>query len=248
MRLHFLGTTGYHPNGRRQTACLMIPEVGVILDAGTGMFRARDLLETSELSIFLTHVHLDHSIGLTFLFDVLHERSVESVAAYVEPAKLAAIREHLFHELLFPLLPPLEFRPLHPGQPVPLDRGGRLTPFALEHPGGSLGFRLDWPGHSLAYVTDTTADLRAAYVSRIESVDLLVHECYFPDGFEDRARLTGHSCLTPVAEVARQARVQRLALVHTNPLDLQSQTLDVADARRIFPNIHLPDDGESLEF
>ena len=67
MRLHFLGTAGYHPNRRRDTACLMIPEAGILLDAGTGIFRARDLIGTPTLDIFLSHVHLDHSVGLTFL-------------------------------------------------------------------------------------------------------------------------------------------------------------------------------------
>ena len=59
VKLHFLGTTGYHPNNQRQTACMMLPEIGVILDAGTGIFRARDLIQTDHLDIFLSHVHLD---------------------------------------------------------------------------------------------------------------------------------------------------------------------------------------------
>ena len=79
MKLVLLGTTGYHPNDRRQTACLMIPELGIVLDAGTAMYRVRDRIETPELDIYLTHAHLDHVIGLTFLFDVLHEKNVRVV-------------------------------------------------------------------------------------------------------------------------------------------------------------------------
>ena len=30
MKLVLLGTTGYHPNDRRQTACMMLPEIGVV--------------------------------------------------------------------------------------------------------------------------------------------------------------------------------------------------------------------------
>jgi ribonuclease BN (tRNA processing enzyme) len=248
MRLHFLGTTGYHPNGRRQTACLMLPEVGVILDAGTGIFAARDLIQTESLLILLTHAHLDHSIGLTYIFDVLHEKQVNSTVVYGEAAKLAAIREHLFHQLLFPVLPPMEFRALEAGKPVALPDGGRLTAFDLEHPGGSYGFRLDWPKHSMAYITDTTADVAASYVDKIANVDLLVHECYFPDGHEQRAKLTGHSCLTPVAQVARRAHAKQLALVHTNPLDIDGDTLNLIGARKIFPRISIPDDGDVMDF
>src|SRR5688572_21538223 len=113
MRLVFLGTTGYHPNNGRQTACLMLPEVGVLLDAGTGLFRARELLATSELDIFLTHAHLDHCIGLTFLFNVLYEKEVKRITVHGEADKLAAVREHLFAELLFPVQPPFDFRMLN---------------------------------------------------------------------------------------------------------------------------------------
>ena len=56
----FLGTAGYHPSETRHTSCLMLPEVGVVLDAGSGMFRVRDLLTTKTLDIFLSHAHLDH--------------------------------------------------------------------------------------------------------------------------------------------------------------------------------------------
>ena len=97
MKLHFLGTSGYHPTRQRDTACLMIPELGVILDAGSGIFRARELIETKELHIFLTHVHLDHVVGLTFLIDVLHEQSVDHVWVYCDPEKQAVIEHHLYH-------------------------------------------------------------------------------------------------------------------------------------------------------
>ena len=39
MKLVLLGTTGYHANDRRQTACFMLPELGVVFDAGTGLYR-----------------------------------------------------------------------------------------------------------------------------------------------------------------------------------------------------------------
>ena len=93
-----------------------------------------------------------------------------------------------------------------------------LTHFPLVHQGGSIGYRLDWPGHSMAYVTDTTADADAAYVAKIRGVDLLVHECYFPDAQAEWAAKTGHSHTTPVAQVATRAGVKRLVLVHLNPL------------------------------
>jgi ribonuclease BN (tRNA processing enzyme) len=246
MKLLLLGTTGYHPNDRRQTACMMLPELGLVLDAGSAMFRVREHLATDTLDIFLTHAHLDHVVGLTYMFDVLHGREMKRVTVHGEQAKLNAVREHLFSELLFPVEPPFEMRAIE--QDFKLPGGGTLSHFPLQHPGGSLGFRLDWPGHSLAYVTDTTAVKDADYIEKIRGVDLLIHECYFGDDMPEKAELTGHSCATPVAEVAAAAEVGRLVLVHINPLLSNDDELDLAAARKIFPKMEIGVDWMELEF
>jgi ribonuclease Z len=246
MQLVLLGTTGYHPNDLRQTACLMLPEIGIVLDAGTGFYRVRDYLQTPSLDVYLTHAHLDHVIGLTYLFDVLHERPLERVTVRGDATKLAAIQTHLLNETLFPAPLPCLYAPLE--GPVDLPQGGRMTYFPLEHPGGSLGYRLDWPSHSLAYVTDTTASPTADYVSRIHGVDVLLHECYFPDGCEDLARRTGHSCTSAVAETARAAGVGQLILMHCNPLVSQPDPIDLPAARRIFANTAVGRDRMVVEF
>jgi ribonuclease BN (tRNA processing enzyme) len=246
MKLLFLGTTGYHPNDRRQTACLMLPELGVVLDAGTGMYRVRDHLTAPSLDIFLTHAHLDHVVGLTFLFDILFQKKLKHVYVHGETEKLREIDEHLFSPLLFPVKPPFEYRPL--AKQIKLPDGALLTHFPLEHPGGALGYRIDWPDRSLAYVTDTTARADAPYIEKIRGVDVLIHECYFPDGWEDKAELTGHSCTTPVAEVARAADVGRLLLVHVNPLSTDDDPIGLDAARAIFPKTDIAEDGQAIEF
>lgn len=246
MKLLLLGTTGYHPNDRRQTACLMFPELGLVLDAGSAMYRVREHLATPSLDIFLTHAHLDHIVGLTYMFDILHGRELKRVTVHGEQAKLDAVRQHLFSELLFPVEPPFELRAI--AQKSTLPKGGSLTHFPLKHPGGSIGMRLDWPDRSMAYVTDTVAAKTADYVESIRGVDLLIHECYFGDDMADQAELTGHSCLSPVAEVAAAAAVGRLVLVHINPLLDSDDEIDLATARKIFPKIEVGVDRAAIEF
>jgi ribonuclease BN (tRNA processing enzyme) len=246
MKLVLLGTTGYHPNDRRHTACMMLPESGVVLDAGTAMFRVRDYLATGTLDIFLTHSHLDHVIGLTFLFDILVERQVERVTVHAQREKIAAIEDHLFAPQLFPAPVPAEFREL--AEKVHLPDGGLVTHFPLEHPGGALGYRLDWPGRSLAYVTDTTAQADADYLPHIRGVDVLVHECYFTDDHRDWAAQTGHSCATDVVELARDAEVGRLLLVHINPLVTDDRLYDLERLRSIFERADIGTDRMSIDF
>ena len=246
MKLLLLGTTGYHPSDRRHTACLLLPEQGIMLDAGTAMYRAGRFLETSELDIFLTHAHLDHVIGLTFLLDLAFVHPMGRVTVHAEPSKLAALDEHLFAEALFPKRPDCEFRPLE--REVKLAGGGVLSHFPVAHPGGAVGFRLDWPGHSLAYVTDTVARPDADYLQKIRGVDLLVHECYFPDSLAAWAEKTGHSRTTPVAQMAKAAGAKHLILVHLNPLATEDDPVGLATARAIFPRTDLGEDLMEVEF
>lgn len=246
MQLLLLGTAGYHPSERRQTACLMLPEAGIVLDAGTGFFRVRQHLQTSALDILLTHAHLDHVVGLTYLLSTAWQKNLARISVHGETAKLAAIREQLLSEALFPAPLPCGWQPLV-SQSFPLG-GARVNWFPLEHPGGAIGYRLDFERGSLAYVTDTTAAADASYVDAIRGVDLLVHECNFRDGQEEWAVKTGHSCTSAVARVASQAGAKRLVLLHFNPLDESADPVDLAVARAVFPATELGFDGMELDF
>ncbi|MBX7164796.1 MAG: MBL fold metallo-hydrolase [Pirellulales bacterium] len=246
MRIVLLGTAGYHPNARRHTACFLLPELGVVLDAGTGMFRVREWLQTTELDIFLSHVHLDHCFGLSFLFDVKKDTPLARVSVHAAPDKLRAINAHLLDEQLFPVALPCDYREL--AHETRVGRDGRLSWFPLAHPCGSVGYRLDLPGGSLAYVTDTTAAVDAPYVDAIRGVDLLLHECNFTDAERELAVRTGHSHTTPVAQVAAAAGVKRLVLIHLNPLVEEGDPVGLDVARAIFPNTELGFDNQVIEF
>lgn len=246
MRLVLLGTSGYHPSETRHTACLCLPEVGVVLDAGTGLFRLPRYLATPELDLFLSHAHLDHVAGLTYLLSLAARMSLRRVTVHGEAAKLSAVRRHLYAPEIFPIEPEWEARAI--AGPVPLAGGGMLTSFPLAHPGGVLGFRLEWPGHSLAYVTDTHASVPAGYLAEVRGVDLLVHECNFTDERADWAAATGHSTTSAVAQLARDARVGRLILVHIDPAADPHDPVDLATARGWFPRTELGEDEMEIEF
>jgi ribonuclease Z len=246
MRLIFAGTGGYHPNERRHTACLLLPDVGVALDAGTGFCRVQALLKTSFLDVFLTHAHLDHVCGLTyFLVPVLQEQ-VRPVRIFGAPNVIAAVRTHLFSQALFPVDPPFEWHDLQDGQGVAVGGGGMLTWISLPHPGGSTGFRIDWPDRSLAYITDTTAS--DEYLDFIRGVDILVHECYFPDHLSDWAVRTGHSAASGVARIASLARPGTLYLVHVDPQRPDDDPIGLDSIRQVFARTVLAEDLMEIEF
>ena len=244
MRLQFLGTGGFHPNERRHTASLLLPEIGVALDAGSGFFRIPGRLQTRALDVFLTHAHLDHVCGLTFILVAMLRGEIFPVRVFGNKATLQAVRTHLLAPALFPVEPEFEWHELT--ESVVLPDGGCLSWTRLTHPGGSLGYRIDWPDRSLAYITDTTAP--GDYAAFVCGVDVLVHECYFPDELVDWAIRTGHSSASNVAVLAQTAQVKRLILVHTDPQRPNDDPIGMDRVQVIFPNTELAEDLLEIEF
>ncbi|MEL6110230.1 MAG: MBL fold metallo-hydrolase [Planctomycetota bacterium] len=250
MQLHCLGTAGYHPNETRQTSCYFLPESGILLDAGTGLFRLTEHLCTDTLDILISHAHLDHIAGLTFLIDVLYQRPVDRIRIWGEAKKLEAIREHLFAPLVFPVPLQAEWMPIDAQS---LFRIGdcEVSWRRQEHPGGSVGYRLAWPGGpKLLYLTDTTGDVSDEAARWNSDADLMMHECYFSQEYSEWAEKTGHTATHRVAEIASAAMPSKLLLTHANPLSESADELLAETRARLTRPIEtlLAEDGLAVEF
>jgi len=250
VKIILLGTGGYHPNEMRHTACLLVPEWGLMFDAGTAVFRVAPRLQTRELDVFLSHAHLDHVIGLTYLLAPLVLKEVDAVRVHATERVLEAVRTHLFAEAIFPVMPAFDFRPLV-GSSLALghDRTISWQPLA-SHPGTSMAYRLNWTDasgrpKSLAYVTDTTVD--GSYGEFVRGVDLLIHECYFADDREGWAEKTGHSHTAEVLELARDVGARRLVLTHVNVRQTGPDPVGLAAMASIFPKTVVATDGMEIE-
>ena len=249
MRIELLGTGGFHPNERRHTACVLLPEVGIAFDAGTSVFRLPSRLKTPDLHLFLSHSHLDHICGLTYLLVPLLRGEIRSCRVYAAPKVLRAVQQHLFHDAVFPVWPGFELVELEPGRQYRIGEVEVAHHPLPSHPGGSRAFRVDWEqaGHprSFAYVTDTTVD--GTYTEFVRRVDLLIHECNFADDMLQWCPRTGHSHTSQVAKLAEDAEVIRLVLTHVDPQHPEDDPLGIETARRIFPATELAEDGLVLE-
>lgn len=245
MQVRFLGTGGYYPNETRHTMSVMIPEKNLLFDAGTSAFRARNFLESDQLNIFLSHSHLDHIIGLTCMLVPLLTEDLKKITIHGEAKTLTAVQDHLFHPSVFPIKPDFKYRELE--QDLELDCGGILKHIQLkQHPNGSTGYRVDWPDKSLAYITDTVCD--GSYTEFIKGVDLLIHESNFTDEHKEWAVKTGHSCTSEVAELAKEASVKKLILVHVDPVLEVDLEAEAAKAQAIFQETVIAEDGLTIEF
>ncbi len=247
MRVVLLGTGGYHPSEERHTACLMFPELGIVFDAGTAAFRIADRLVTREIDLFLSHAHLDHIAGLTYLLAPLSLKQLDALRIHATEHVIAAVREHLFATAIFPVMPRFDFLPMA-GPSLQLGEATIRWQVLPSHPGTSMAYRIESTAggkpRSLAYVTDTTVD--GSYTDFIRGADVLIHECYFPDSHAEWAQKTGHSTTSTVLDVAAAANVGRLILVHVDPRSKGDDPLSLTPLRSKFPAVEIARDG--LEF
>jgi ribonuclease Z len=226
MRVEFFGTAGFHPNAERHTSGIFVPDVApgaaFLLDAGTGTWRLTQRKLPPRLHIFLTHSHLDHVMGLTFLLDVCYKGDLE-VTLYAEKTTLEAVCNLLFESPLFPLPFEHETVALQTGQPIEVE-GVSISIFPLTHPCQSYAYRLDWPDRSLAYVTDTAGD--GGYFDFIRGIDLLIHERNFPDSLVAIAEASGHCTSSDLVRAARDSAAKTVVATHFNPLTSSDPLLE----------------------
>jgi ribonuclease BN (tRNA processing enzyme) len=268
MKLVVLGSNGYRSNDLGQTACYAIPELGLTLDAGTGLYRMFDYLEDDGFDIYLSHDHRDHTRGLTWVWQIFWKKAtLEAIAGRGpkdEGSTFNALREagpkvrvHLAPEHM-PNVQSLletyrdrtliEYVPLTPTQE--LTGGTRISSFPVDHLKDQLclGFRVDTPGGSLAYITDTYGEPGVRYAQAIRGVDVLLHECCVSDDQGEFARKVGHSHITPVAQLAAEAQVGRLVLIHLSSFRPELDEPELDRAYPIFPRTEVSYDRMEIEF
>ncbi len=240
MDIHFLGVLGYQPYREKHTSCIMMPEYGIVLDAGTGFHLVREHIKTVYLDVFLSHLHDDHICGTLYPLGMLYKKQIKSVVFYGRRGIETFFRKRQFAYPRFPvsiseheknLSTAFGFHVFSGEQPLWIRRNGLLfrqyavSAFQLPHPSrGSLAYDFMLEGKRVVYVTDTTLDVKHKKVRHFmralqtgQPPDLLISECNFTNGHEDFAQLTGHTFPRVLAEFLKEVNPRSVALTHLHP-------------------------------
>jgi len=89
-------------------------------------------------------------------------------------------------------------------------------------------------GRKVVYAVDTRPCQQVKEIST--GADLLIHDGMFSDQLREEARLKGHSTAVEAAEVAQNAKVERLLLTHISPRYRNQDALLQKEAMTIFPH------------
>jgi ribonuclease BN (tRNA processing enzyme) len=244
MEIHFWGTRGSVPTPQRamqeyggNTSCVEVrgsdPRHVVVLDAGTGICTLGAALapDVNRVDVLLTHLHMDHILGLGF-FGGLFRPGLE-VHVWGPASTVFDLRSRLTRYLSPPLFP-VRLREL-PCQltlhDTPLGSfelpGIRVDAGLVCHPGPTVGYRLD-DGHStLAYLPDHEPALAARrFPERPEwtsgydlavGVDVLVHDAQYDDDEYESHFGWGHSSISHALGLASLVGARHLVPFHHDP-------------------------------
>lgn len=256
--LMVLGTQGWIPTPRRGTTCLAYRDgrTLLVLDAGTGLGHflrppAATLLDgVDEVHLLLTHYHLDHTVGLSYVSAAFPGRRVivhvpEAAVNGIEPPDgvPSLIRP--------PFFPEAWARQKHVSLTTVCAgendiAGLRVMVRAQSHADVSVAYRIV---DHFVLATDTVYDEATAAFSA--GAEVLIHEAWIDGKEEDepgredfvRRAYSSHTSARQAARLAARARVDELLLVHLNPLFAEDYYAEQGrSARAIFPRTTVPDD------
>ena len=138
----FLGTGGSVPTARRATACLLVMRGGdrIMFDCGEGsqrqMHRSLGLVQLDE--IYVSHLHLDHYLGIPGLLKTYDLQSREAPLTIYGPRGIVDLFASL-RRVIGKTRYEVVVSELGPGQAVPHD-GYEVRPFPVEHRMTALGY------------------------------------------------------------------------------------------------------------
>ena len=255
-RLQIYGARGSYPiydEGYRRyggnTSCysLETPQGLMIFDAGTGLTLLGELLNQRvtlpPITIFLTHVHLDHIIGLPSFKPFL--RRDATITVMIEPAYAAEWRGAIMTLVAKPFWPAdflqlgasIRFEDMPSG---PLSRYGvTIKRCTVYHPQGGVSYRIETAERAVVLATDREhgeASRDQAFVEFARDTDVLIHDAQYTPAELPQRRGWGHSTWEQSVQVAHEVGAHSLVLVSHDP-SRKDDEIDwiVEQARQAFP-------------
>ena len=203
----------------------------LVLDAGTGIRKLGQVLAPKDdpVYILLSHEHWDHIQGYPF-FAPIYQPGRRIRVMTPDPqghSRLCSLFEQMDGSS-FPVTAeklPSEGQCIFDNVVGYLEKKQiQVARKALNHPGGGVAHRIEEDGVSVAYVTDneleppgkvhTTYD---EWVDFCSGVDVLIHDAQYTEADVLHKHGWGHSLMSQVRQLAIDAEVRSLVMIHHDP-------------------------------
>jgi phosphoribosyl 1,2-cyclic phosphodiesterase len=206
----------------------------LVLDAGSGIRSMGMAVPPGEepLHILLTHLHLDHILGLMFFVPLFRPES--KIVIWGPAAPEASLEDRIARYMSAPLSP-VEVRelPCHPSfrdaETTEWQLGSAtIRAASVTHRGPTLGYRIEADGTSVCYIPDHEPGLGAPLAALEEEwisgfdlardATLLLHDSQYTDDEYPAHVGWGHSSISDVLEFAHRTNAENLLMFHHDPL------------------------------
>lgn len=206
----------------------------VVFDAGTGIRRLSRSLDPdppSTIHVFLTHLHLDHLLGLGFFRPMwkpdckLHIWGPSSAMRTLRQLIERYLSPPFFPLQLGDVAESLEFHD-NPFGECSLG-SATITGEFVTHQGPTVGYRIEENGRSFAYIPDhepaRDVDLQRRSPEWIsgygiaQGVDVLLHDSQYSEEEYNQRIGWGHSSIHHAVSFAQIAKVGQLVMFHHDP-------------------------------
>lgn len=246
--------------GHTSCVSVLVDDDLYIFDAGTGIMDCGQWILSQKTSVkriflFLSHVHLDHIMGLPFFAPLwLSEAPIHIFSAHLKPyGGISTVLSRIFTSPYCPLswsqLPSnVHFTDLEINADLHLTDYILMRTIALNHPNEATGYRMQDPNLALAYLTDLShAHGFDFLVPFAKSVDLLIYDATFTDEEFDARPHWGHSTWRAGIALAQKTSAERLALFHHDPAHTDAFMREIeTEAQKAFKGAFVAKQGMQL--
>jgi len=246
--LHLLGTGASLSGPGRTTTMLAFAVKGssILVDCG-GDAIERYLSAELDLNwidlLILTHQHPDHVGAFPLLVQKLWLAKRQRPLPIRGPRSALDQARRLFETFdtaRWEQLPPLQWQDVEMVEGAEVWRNDHWQVTASPGQHGrtpSIAIRVSSTAGEGSVIYSADTEYADSIVQLARGGDILVHEA--TGGFP------GHSSAEDAARAAAEAGVKKLVLVHLPP---GAESLDLTEARRIFPALELGTDGAKIDF
>lgn len=223
------------------TSCVHIEhnDTCLILDGGSGIQKLGKTLdpEISEINILLTHLHIDHIMGLGYFDPFYNPNCTINIWGPSGSSESLLVRlRRYFSPPFFPVR--LNELPAKINIKEIDNSIFQIDDFTIQseylcHPGATVGYRCELDGSIISYIPDHEPALGSSDFPNSsewcsgynisKGADLMFHDSQYNTDEYNRRIGWGHSSIDDAIDFATLSKVKKMVLFHHDPVNTDAQ-------------------------